>query len=40
MMREVDLFVAVTSIGNDPYWVDGGPQDTCEAYWTRYSSGT
>ncbi|GGV08558.1 hypothetical protein GCM10010182_30010 [Actinomadura cremea] len=31
-MRDVDLFVAVTSIAADPEWTDGGP---ALAYWER-----
>jgi hypothetical protein len=31
-MRDVDLFVGVTSIAADPDWTDGGPQRT---YWER-----
>jgi hypothetical protein len=36
VMRDVDLFVGVTSIGNDAAWMDGG--DTFQnAYWREYS---
>ncbi|MCD7443359.1 DUF4132 domain-containing protein [Streptomyces lincolnensis] len=31
-MRDVDLFVGVTSIAADPHWTDGGPT---RAYWER-----
>jgi hypothetical protein len=31
-MRDVDLFVGVTSIAADPDWTDGGPERT---YWER-----
>ncbi|MEV6837914.1 DUF4132 domain-containing protein [Streptomyces sp. NPDC051133] len=33
-MRDVDLFVGVTSIAADPDWTDGGPE---RAYWERAS---
>ncbi|CCK27697.1 hypothetical protein BN159_3318 [Streptomyces davaonensis JCM 4913] len=33
-MRDVDLFVGVTSIAADPDWADGGPERT---YWERAS---
>jgi hypothetical protein len=33
-MRDVDLFVGVTSIAADPDWTDGGPRRT---YWERAS---
>ncbi|MEU9440925.1 DUF4132 domain-containing protein [Streptomyces sp. NPDC048304] len=33
-MRDVDLFVGVTSIAADPDWTDGGPERT---YWERAS---
>ncbi|MGW3354234.1 DUF4132 domain-containing protein [Streptomyces bungoensis] len=33
-MRDVDLFVGVTSIATDPDWTDGGPE---RAYWERAS---
>ena len=26
LMRDVDLFVGVASVGNDPNWNDGGPR--------------
>ena len=37
VMRDVDLFVGVASIGNDPNWIDGG--DAVGAYWQNYSFG-
>jgi len=37
-MRDVDLFVSVTSVGNDPTWADRGPPDR-RAYWQRYAFG-
>jgi hypothetical protein len=39
MMRDVDLFVGVTSVGNDPTWADGGPNGRHIDYWTSYSFG-
>ncbi|MER6978711.1 DUF4132 domain-containing protein [Streptomyces carpinensis] len=33
-MRDVDLFVGVSSIASDPDWTDGGPERT---YWERTS---
>jgi hypothetical protein len=37
-MRDVDLFIAVTSIAGDPQWVDRG-EDHYTDYWRRASSG-
>lgn len=39
IMRDVDLFVGVTSIGNDPNWMDGGPETRYAAYWQSFSFG-
>lgn len=39
IMRDVDLFVGVASIGNDPTWQDGGPQGRYREYWHSYSFG-
>jgi Domain of unknown function (DUF4132) len=39
MMRDVDLFVGVSSVGNDPAWQDGGPGGHFQAYWTQISFG-
>jgi hypothetical protein len=36
VMRDVDLFVGVCSISNDPSWQDGGAH---HAYWASYSFG-
>ena len=36
VMRDVDLYVGVSSIGNDPNWQDGGNEDYDE-YWRNYS---
>src|SRR5439155_8553195 len=39
IMRDVDLFVGVASVGNDPNWADGGPGGRYRDYWQRYSFG-
>lgn len=39
IMRDVDLFVGVASVGNDPTWQDGGPGGRYRDYWGRYSFG-
>lgn len=39
VMRDVDLFVGVTSVGNDPAWQDGGPEGRYLDYWRRYAFG-
>ena len=39
LMRDVDLFVGVASVGNDPTWVDGGPQGGFQEYWNAYAFG-
>lgn len=39
VMRDVDLFVGVASIGNDPTWQDSGGISTYRDYWTSYSFG-
>ncbi len=36
IMRDVDLFVGVTSIGNDPNWQDSG-NEHFNTYWSQYS---
>src|SRR5438046_6921975 len=38
-MRDVDLFVGVASVGNDPTWQDGGPQGRYRDYCHSYSFG-
>jgi hypothetical protein len=38
IMRDVDLFVGVCSIGNDPAWLDHG-ENTLNQYWHLYSFG-
>ena len=39
VLRDVDLFVGVASVGNDPTWSDGGPEGRHVDYWTNYSFG-
>jgi hypothetical protein len=39
VLRDVDLFVGVTSVGNDPNWSDGGLTGHYEDYWTSFSFG-
>ncbi|MFL5243736.1 MAG: hypothetical protein ACJ8FY_16660 [Gemmataceae bacterium] len=39
IMRDVDLFVGVASVGNDPTWQDGGPGGRYRDYWNTYSFG-
>ena len=39
VMRDVDLFVGVASIGNDPTWQDGGPEARFRDYWHGYAFG-
>jgi hypothetical protein len=39
VMRDVDLFVGVASVGNDPTWNDGGPDGRYREYWQSYSFG-
>jgi hypothetical protein len=39
IMRDVDLFVGVASVGNDPNWADGGPTGQYRDYWQSYSFG-
>jgi hypothetical protein len=36
-MRDVDLFVAVTSIASDPTWMDRGGERRFDAYWSELS---
>ena len=37
VLRDVDLFVGVSSVGNNPQWADGGPEGRYHAYWWEYS---
>ena len=39
IMRDVDFFVGVASVGNDPTWNDGGPGGGYRDYWHSYSFG-
>jgi hypothetical protein len=39
VMRDVDLFVGVASVGNDPTWSDGGPEGRYREYWRGYAFG-
>ena len=39
ILRDVDLFVGVASVGNDPNWSDGGPGGRYRDYWQSYSFG-
>jgi hypothetical protein len=39
IMRDVDLFVGVASVGNDPNWQDGGPEGRYRDYWHDYAFG-
>jgi Domain of unknown function (DUF4132) len=36
VLRDVDLFVGVASLGNDPTWQDGGPNGRFARYWISY----
>ncbi|QMT32706.1 DUF4132 domain-containing protein [Conchiformibius steedae DSM 2580] len=39
VMRDVDLFVGVASVGNDPHWQDNGGLPQYRDYWQSYSFG-
>lgn len=39
VMRDVDMFVGVASVGNDPTWADGGGDEHRAGYWHSYSFG-
>lgn len=40
IMRDVDMFVGVCSVGNDPQWMDNnGARQSNRYYWTSYSFG-
>jgi hypothetical protein len=39
VLRDVDLFVGVASVGNDPTWSDGGPGGRHREYWHDYAFG-
>jgi hypothetical protein len=38
VMRDVDLFVGVASVGNDPSWADRGAEGGYRDYWLSYST--
>ncbi len=39
IMRDVDLFVSVASVGSDPMWSDGGPEGQFRDYWLQFAEG-
>lgn len=39
VMRDVDLFVGVASVGNDPAWGDTGRERLHARYWNNYAFG-
>jgi len=39
VLRDVDLFVGVASVGNDPTWQDNGGVPRYYSYWQSYSFG-
>lgn len=39
VLRDVDLFVGVASVGNDPTWQDNGGEPRYQQYWQAYSFG-
>ena len=39
VLRDVDLFVGVASVGNDPAWQDSGGLPAYRDYWTSFSFG-
>ena len=39
VMRDIDLFVGVASLANDPQWVDSGPDVRLHDYWQQHSFG-
>lgn len=39
IMRDADLFVGVSSVGNNPEWQDGGPEGRFLDAWQNYSFG-
>ncbi len=38
VMRDVDMFVGVCSVGNDPNWKDRGSKPDFQLYWSNYST--
>ena len=39
VLRDVDLFVGVASVGNDPTWLDNGREVRYHDYWRGYAFG-
>jgi hypothetical protein len=39
ILRDVDLFVGVCSVGNNPNWQDGGPGNRYQDYWWNFGFG-
>ncbi|MEM7230380.1 MAG: DUF4132 domain-containing protein, partial [Planctomycetota bacterium] len=39
VLRDVDLFVGVASVGNDPTWADGQENQDRRAYWSDFAFG-
>ena len=39
IMRDVDMFIGVASVANDPTWFDGGPDGRHLNYWQTWSFG-
>ncbi|HEY3280936.1 MAG TPA: DUF4132 domain-containing protein [Armatimonadota bacterium] len=39
VMRDVDLFVSVSSVGNDPAWIESNPPPRYHTYWEDYALG-
>jgi hypothetical protein len=39
IMRDIDLFVGVASVANDPTWSDTGPSGDLRIYWDTWSFG-
>jgi hypothetical protein len=39
VMRDVDLFVGVSSVGADPAWIDAGHQPGWNQYWHAFAFG-
>jgi hypothetical protein len=39
VMRDVDLFVGVASVGANPAWQDGGPENRYRDYWWSFGFG-
>jgi hypothetical protein len=39
VMRDVDLFVGVSSVGTDPTWTDSGHREEWNGYWRSFAFG-